>query len=148
ARTNEQATKIVPDRHPRWIVGDSRKLAEIAPGEYDFVFSCPPYFDLEIYGDDERDLSNADDYQKFLADYRDIIGQSIAMLRDDRFACFVVGDIRDKKGLYRNFVSDTIAAFQTAGAMLYNDAVLVTSVGSLPIRVGRQFESGRKLGKT
>jgi len=25
---------------------------------------------------------------------------------------------------------------------------LVTSVGSLPIRVGRQFASGRKLGKT
>lgn len=32
--------------------------------------------------------------------------------------------------------------------MLYNEAVLVTAVGSLPIRVGRQFETGRKLGKT
>jgi DNA modification methylase len=117
AANNEQATRIVPNRHPRWIVGDSRKLTEIAPGEYDFVFSCPPYFDLEIYGDDERDLSNTGDYQKFLADYRNIIGQSISMLKDDRFACFVVGDIRDKKGLYRNFVSDTIAAFQSAGAI-------------------------------
>jgi hypothetical protein len=31
---------------------------------------------------------------------------------------------------------------------LYNEAILVTAVGSLPIRVGRQFEAGRKLGKT
>ena len=31
---------------------------------------------------------------------------------------------------------------------LYNDAVLVTSVGSLPVRVPRQFRVGRKLGKT
>jgi hypothetical protein len=31
---------------------------------------------------------------------------------------------------------------------LYNEAVLVTAVGSLPIRIGAQFTSGRKLGKT
>ena len=70
------------------------------------------------------------------------------MLADDRFACFVVGDIRDKKGFYRNFVSDTIAAFHSVGAFLYNDAILITAVGSLPIRVARAFQSNRKLGKT
>jgi hypothetical protein len=70
------------------------------------------------------------------------------MLREDRFACFVVGDVRDKRGIYRNFVSDTIAAFQDAGALLYNDAILVNSAGSLPLRTRRQFTSGRKLGKT
>ena len=32
--------------------------------------------------------------------------------------------------------------------MLYNEAILVTAVGSLPIRVGRAFQSNRKLGKT
>ena len=70
------------------------------------------------------------------------------MLKPDRFACFVVGDVRDSKGIYRNFVSDTISAFQNAGALLYNEAILVTAVGSLPIRVGKQFQSSRKLGKT
>lgn len=30
----------------------------------------------------------------------------------------------------------------------YNEMILVTAVGSLPIRVGRQFDSGRKVGKT
>lgn len=29
-----------------------------------------------------------------------------------------------------------------------NEAILLTAVGSLPIRVGKQFASGRKLGKT
>jgi hypothetical protein len=46
------------------------------------------------------------------------------------------------------WASDTITAFHDAGAMLYNEAILVTAVGSLPIRVGRQFSAGRKLGKT
>jgi hypothetical protein len=34
-----------------------------------------------------------------------------------------------------------------AGAQLYNEAILVTPVGSLPIRVGAQFTAARKLGK-
>jgi len=133
---------------PSWIVGDALDAASLAPGEYDFIFSCPPYFDLELYSDDERDLSNAGDYAAFLASYRQIVKACVDMLKPNRFACFVVGDLRDKAGIYRNFPADTIAAFQDAGAMLYNEAILVTSLGSLPIRVGKQFVSGRKLGKT
>jgi hypothetical protein len=59
-----------------------------------------------------------------------------------------VGDIRGPQGYYRNFVSDTIAAFQDAGTRLYNEAILVTMAGSLPIRVGIPFTTSRKLGKT
>lgn len=143
-----QAGELTPDNAPRWIVGDSRNLSELTDDAYDFVFSCPPYFDLEIYSDDEQDLSNAGDYAVFIADYRAIIAQCGQRLANNRFACFVVGDIRDKAGMYRNFVSDTISAWQDAGLKLYNEAILVTAVGSLPIRVGKQFESGRKLGKT
>lgn len=145
AANMEQAQAIVPDNMPTWIVGDSAK--DLPDGPFDFVFSCPPYADLEVYSDNPLDISTMD-YADFLSVYRTIITQSIERLNNDRFAMFVVGDVRDKKGNYRNFVSDTIAAFQDAGATLYNEAILVTAVGSLPIRVGKQFESGRKLGKT
>jgi DNA modification methylase len=145
AANEQQAQAITPDNMPRWIEGDSREaMPDI---QFDFVFSCPPYADLEVYSDDPRDISTMD-YAAFLAAYREIVAGAVQRLRLDRFACFVVGDVRDKKGMYRNFVSDTIAAFQDAGAKLYNEAILVTAVGSLPIRVGKQFESGRKLGKT
>jgi DNA modification methylase len=133
---------------PHWIMGDAANVKELAAGEYDFIFSCPPYYDLEVYSDLEGELSALPTYDDFIAQYRAIVADCVSMLKDDRFACFVVGDIRDKHGYYRNFVSDTIAAFQDADAMLYNEAILVTAVGSLPIRVGRQFEAGRKLGKT
>lgn len=146
AANRQQAAAIVPDAPPRWIGGDSADIAALAPGEYDLVFSCPPYADLEVYSDDPRDISTMP-YDAFLAAYRGIIAASVGMLRPDRFACVVVGDIRDRRGLYRNFVAHTIEAFQDAGAMLYNDAVLVTAVGSLSIRVGRQFSASRKLGK-
>ncbi len=142
-----QADELLTDNKPIWIVGDSKHIKKLAPGEYDLIFSCPPYYDLEVYSDDPNDLSNMD-YPQFKSIYREIIYAAISMLKQDRFACFVVGDIRDKKGFYRNFVSDTIEAFQDAGATLYNEAILVTAVGSLPIRVSRAFQAGRKLGKT
>ena len=85
---------------------------------------------------------------EFLEAYREIIARSVSMLRTDRFACFVVGDVRDRRGMYLNFVSDTIAAFQDAGARLYNEAILITPAASLAIRVGKQFSVSRKLGKT
>lgn len=147
-----------PHPLPAWHVGDSRNIRDIlattadAPAAHalraDFLFSCPPYADLEVYSDDPADISTLD-YPAFLAAYRAIIRESAALLRDDRFACFVVGDIRDPAtGNYRNFVSDTIAAFHAAGLALYNEAILVTMAGSLPLRVGKQFAVARKLGKT
>jgi DNA modification methylase len=144
----EQAARICKDIKPQWHVGDSRNVADLVQGEVDLVFSCPPYFDLELYSDDANDLSNAGSYADFLIAYRAIIAASVAKLKPNRFAAFVVGDIRDGKGFYRNFVSDTTTAFQDAGATLYNEAILVTAIGSLPIRVGRQFGGYRKLGKT
>lgn len=148
AANREQAARIAKDPHPVWIVGDSRNIGTLCPNvKADLVFSCPPYADLERYSDDPNDLSTMD-YPAFIEAYRAIIKASCAMLKPNRFAVFVVGDIRDKKGFYRGFVYDTRQAFEDCGLHLYNDAVLVTAVGSLPIRVGRQFSGGRKLGKT
>lgn len=146
----DQGRTICPDNEPEWITGDATKLDEsVGDREFDLIFSCPPYADLEVYSDDPADLSNMP-YPKFLEMYAKAIALAVDRLKKDRFACFVVGEVRDKGkgGFYRSFVPDTIAAFENAGARFYNEAILVTAIGSLPIRLRRQFESGRKLGKT
>lgn len=148
AANRAQAAAICPENPPHWVLGDSAATIPALPAlPADFVFSCPPYGDLEVYSDDPADLS-AQDWPKFLESYRAIIAASVARLKPDSFAAFVVGEFRDKKGFYRNFVGETVAAFEDAGARFYNEAILVTAVGSLPIRAGKQFKSGRKLGKT
>jgi hypothetical protein len=88
------------------------------------------------------------DWHAFVAAYKRIILRSVGKMKADSFACFVVGDFRDSKGFYRNFVSETIDGFEQAGARLYNEAILATSVGSAAMRVTKQFEAGRKLCKT
>jgi hypothetical protein len=133
---------------PEWRVGDSTQLDEIAADvQADLIFSCPPYADLERYSDDPRDLSTMP-YPRFLELYRIIIAAAARRLRHNRFACFVVGDVRGKDGFYYGFPHDTVRAFTDAGLRLYNSAVLVTATGSLPVRAGRAFSSGRKLGRT
>lgn len=135
------------DLFPTWTIGDSVNIDKLAKGyEADMIFSCPPYADLEVYSDDPNDISNMD-YEDFLNAYKTIIIKSCKLLKDDSFAVFVVGDVRDKNGFYRNFVSDTISCFQNAGLKLYNEIILVNTISSLAIRVGRQFNSGRKIGK-
>jgi DNA modification methylase len=136
------------DLTPLWHLGDSRNIAKIAEGvQADLLFTCPPYSDLEVYSDDPQDISTLN-YEDFIKAYKEIITASAALLKNNRFACIVVGDIRDKKGIYRNFISDTIKIFIEAGLSYYNEAILVTAIGSLPIRITKQFTSGRKLGKT
>lgn len=139
---------VLPEGSATWRTGDSLNIDKIA-GEVkaDFVFSCPPYVDLEVYSDNPADLSNMA-YADFIQAYTQIIAKSCALLKNDRFACFVVGEVRDKKGNYHNFVSDTINAFKAAGLKYYNEAILVTVAGSLPLRAGKQFKVSRKLGKT
>lgn len=100
-----------------------------------------------MYSDDPQDISTLS-YADFVEAYRLIIKESLTLLKPNRFACFVVGDVRDKKGFYRNFPGDTINAFQDCGAILYNEAILITVAGSLPIRVKKPFQAGRKLGKS
>jgi hypothetical protein len=61
-----------------------------------------------------------------------------------------VGECRgpDDGGFYYGLVPDTIAAFEAAGLRYYNEQILVTMVGSLPLRTGKHFDVMRKVGKT
>jgi len=145
-----QANEICADEElpPAWICGDSMNIDRLcADVGADMVFSCPPYADLEVYSDNPADLSTMR-YEDFRAAYFEIIGKACARLKPDSFACFVVGEVRDKRGNYYNFVGDTVEAFKAAGLSFYNEAILLTAVGSLPIRAGKQFSASRKLGKT
>ena len=148
-----QGKEILSDQSkdllPIWNQGDSATMDDILPKDYrcDFLFSCPPYADLEVYSDDPADIS-AMDYPDFLEAYKRIIFLAAQRLENNSFAVFVTGDARNKDGNYYGFPEDTNAAFEAAGLRKYNEAILVTAVGSLPIRITKQFNASRKLGKT
>lgn len=143
----EQALDILKvENQPQWYCGDSDKILDDKWGqEFDFIFSCPPYADLEVYSDLKDDLSNMS-YGEFHLKYRSIIAKAISKLKRNSFACFVVGEVRDKQGHYYDFVGDTKRAFMNNGTKFYNDAILLNPVGSASMR-SKQFEASKKLIK-
>ena len=109
-------------------------------GDFDFVFSCPPYADLEVYSDLDGDISNMK-YSDFMAAYAEIIAKSCALLKKGAYACFVVGEVRDKKGNYIGFVPDTIKAFTDCGMSFYNEAILLNQLGTASMRSNGNMKS-------
>ena len=142
-----QTSLPVKTNQPKWITGNSQNIDNLVTEKADLIFSCPPYVDLEVYSKDPNDLSNMS-FEAFKENYSDIIKKSCDLLNENSFACFVVGEVRKKDGTYYNFVSETIEAFTKAGLSYYNEAILITMVGSLPLRCGNGFTKSRKLGKT
>ena len=133
--------------NPTWYCDDSQNADKyVEDGSCDLVISCPPYADLEQYSDDPRDISTME-YDDFLRVYANIISVALRKLKNDRFAVFVVGDVRDKQGLYRDFISDTKKIFIENGAKLYNEIILVEQLATGPLRANRQFSGSRKVVK-
>lgn len=138
----EQALNILPiNNQPQWYVGDSNEILESDWNTlFDFVFSCPPYADLEIYSDLDGDISNKP-YDEFLRLYESIIKKSCNLLKSGGYACFVVGEVRDRKGNYIGFVPDTIKAFQNCGMKFYNEAILLNAIASASMRAAGNMKT-------
>lgn len=132
----------------RYICDDGRNiLNHIEPYSQDLLFSCPPYFDLEVYSDLDNDASNQKEYSDFLSILDTAFSNSIKCLKENRFAVIVCGDVRDKKGNYYRLPDHIKEIFEKNGMPLYNELILVDPVGNLQMRVGKYMEH-RKVGKT
>lgn len=140
----EQAIEILEvNNQPQWYCGDADKVLDgnfIV--EYDLLFSCPPYMNLEKYSDLEDDLSNMND-DDFVCKYRSIIRKSCSLIKKGGYAVFVVGDLRDNKGYYKDFTGITKKAFMDCGMKLYNELILIEPVGTKAMTMERGFKNGK-----
>ena len=144
-----KANKLQSDK-PNWIVGDSRKVVPtLNDKEYDFIFTCPPYHDLEVYSDNPKDISNMP-YNRFLTSLNSILTHSVSKLKDNRFVAIVVSEIREqsttrnyKIGKYRGFVPSVIEMCEEMGLSFYNDMILYNSQGQAS-RVSKTYFNRNK----
>ena len=146
-----EANKKQSDK-PNWITGDSEWVIDsIYDKTQDFVFTCPPYYDLEKYTNNPADLSNmnADSFDK---KYYSILKKAAAKLKDNRFFAVVVSEVREqsttgnyKIGKYKGLVWKTIRACEEAGLHFYNDMILFNSQHQAARVVDTYFKRNRKV---
>lgn len=130
----------------RYICDDGRNVAEyLEPSSQDLYFSCPPYFDLEVYSDKENDASNQPTYEEFYAVLDVAFTEAAKLLKDNRFAVVVAQDVRNKKtGGYFGFTDDIKATFKRNGFTLCNEIVLLRPIGSAALFASTNM-TGRKV---
>lgn len=134
-----------------WICGDSIEIDNNFNA--DFIITCPPYYNLESYTKDPRDLSRQKTYDLFLLKYGEILFRTTQCLKDNSFLVIVVSEIRKeligvKNSQYLGFVPDTIKILQEKCSLhYYNELILINSVGSLPMRAPSHFDRTRKVGR-
>lgn len=139
----EQSKQLCDNYIPEWICSDA---LDWDGGEYDFLFTCPPYYSLEVYSELETDLSTMTDEQ-FEKTYDAILTKHLTQLRNNRFCAIVIGDTRDDKGMYRKFTSKTIDIFEKNGCGLYNDLILLQEPATAAMRAFKYMNSSRKIAK-
>lgn len=142
---------VIADRQSdiRYICDDGRNVAKhIEPESQDMLFSCPPYFDLEVYSDLPNDASNQGSYDDFIQILKTAFTNALGCLKNNRFVVIVVGDVRDRKtGFYYDFCGDIKRIFRETGVLLYNEIILVEQTASTALRAARYMET-RKVAKT
>lgn len=138
-----QRDAILGDSGVEYVCGDSNTELDSISKRFDLVFTCPPYYNLEIYSDLENDLSAMDTYGMFMSSYRSIIRKSCSKLKKGGFACVVVSELRSLNGFLRGFVPDTIKAFTDAGMWYYNEIVVITSAYGASVRANQSMKTNK-----
>lgn len=130
------------DRHFELVCGDSQVFPFNDSG-FNFSYTCPPYFNLEIYSELENDLSNAGSYDKFLDMISKCMFGVFRALKEDCLAVWVVGNFRDKKGSLVHFNGDLVRIAKDMGFTFHDEIVFWGASGNAVQRVGN-FVANRK----
>lgn len=130
------------NKNSKYICDDGQNiLTHIEKDSQDLFFSCPPYYDLEVYSDLPNDASNQGTYEDFFKIIDNAFSNSIKCLKNNRFAVVVCGDVRGNDGCYYDFPGDIKACFKKNGLKLYNDIILVDPIGNARLRCGTSMKS-------
>lgn len=121
---------------------DSR-LYEINQGKYDFSYSCPPYYNLEVYSDIVGDMSNVATYDEFLGMLKQSLEVTYRGLKPDSLCVWVVGNLRRNNGSLIHLNGDTARLGREVGFQLWDELVFWGASGAAAQRAG-QFVANRK----
>ncbi len=109
--------------------------------KFDLIFTCPPYWNLETYSDQNNDMSNISNYSDFLEEMSRVYEKCSSLMHEDSYCCFVVADFRDysegRKLINRlvPFVSDMIGCGEDSGLVLYDKVIIKKPLGTAPSRL-------------
>jgi DNA modification methylase len=123
------------------IVGDSRNYKP--EKKYNFSFTCPPYYDLELYSNLSGDLSNCKDYETYLIELKKVVKNVYDCLKENSFSVWVVGNFRDISGKLEHLNGDLVRIAKEVGFIMWDEIIWEGASNVALTRCGK-FEKNRK----
>ena len=125
------------------VEGDARSLP-YSDGSFGFVYCNPPFYQLEIYSDDERDLSRDQSLEGWLSRSGDMMEEMARVATDDALIVTVMADAR-KDGRLVPLHSLWIAEAERRGLVLHD--IVVQHLLSQQLRFWRHAHDARRTAK-
>lgn len=115
-----------------WIIHNSdcvEGMHSMPENSVDCAIFSPPFGDLFVYSDSERDLGNAGDGHDFVEQYRFFADALTRVLRPGRIACVHCTDLPMRKGKHgaiglQDFSGDLVRAHSDAGLIYHGRATI------------------------
>ena len=110
--------------------GDSLEIIKEFPdNSIHYSLFSPPFAELYVYSDSERDIGNAKNYGEFWEHFKFLIPELYRVLKPGRlvtFHCMDIPAMKERDGYIgmKDFSGDLIKAFQDVG-FIYHDRVTV-----------------------
>jgi hypothetical protein len=127
----------------RYYLDDARYLDSV-DGDFDVAITCPPYFNLEVYSDQDDDISSFNSYPEFSGAMLLNALATFERLKEGAFCILVVGNFRDKTKELVDFRGHTVENFRDAGFVFHQDIILSKNFASAAKRAGNSWK-GLKL---
>ena len=124
---------MTPDYQGRnWAIYNAdciEALAGLPEGLIDLSIFSPPFADLFVYSDSERDMGNCGGYAEFFEHYRFFAENLFRAMKPGRMTCVHCTDLPARKGKdgfigLHDFSGDLIRAHKEAGFVYHARAVI------------------------
>ena len=123
---------------------DSREC-DLPDASIDLVFTSPPYWDIEFYGDEAEQLGNANTYKGFLHELEIILAQAYRVLKSEKFCIINVNDFRKDSTFYA-YHADVIALALHVGFEMH-DIIIMQYPSSVRLSFPIQLYEAKETAK-
>ena len=138
-----------------WIamLGDScTRLSELTDDSIDLSVYSPPFADLFVYSDSDRDLGNSKDWAEFFNHYAFLIREILRVTKPGRITCVHTADIpamavRDGYIGMKDFPGEVIRAYEAGGWTFIGRAIVAKNPQAQSIRIHAKALAFQQLRK-